>query len=356
MGYRRVDEDHSVYIYQQNGIIIAIYVDDLLLIGPSLSDISLLKTELSHRFRIKDLGPINFYLGMHVTRDRPNRRIYVHQSAYIRRIIDAVDMSDCKSVKTPMETNLLLVKNYYKGKIYEATNREIKAYQMLIGSLLWLACMTRPDIAYSLSRCSRYSINPTPYQGAILKRIIRYLAGTRDLGLCFGSSYEGIHTDLIGYTDASYGDCLDTRRSTSAYVFLLNSGPISWSTKRQASVATSTAEAEYMGECYAGKEAVFLANALKSLGYGVNGPVPLKADNKAAIKLADNPINHPRAKHIDIQYHKTRELIAEGAIQISYVPTKDMIADGLTKPLPWISFRRFIDQMNMTTAPEASKQ
>ena len=356
MGYRRVDEDHSVYIYQQNGIIIAIYVDDLLLIGPSLSDISLLKTELSHRFRIKDLGPINFYLGMHVTRDRPNRRIYVHQSAYIRRIIDAVDMSDCKSVKTPMETNLLLVKNYYKGKIYEATNREIKAYQMLIGSLLWLACMTRPDIAYSVNRCSRYSINPTPYQGAILKRIIRYLAGTRDLGLCFGSSYEGIHTDLIGYTDASYGDCLDTRRSTSAYVFLLNSGPISWSTKRQASVATSTAEAEYMGECHAGKEAVFLANALKSLGYGANGPVPLKADNKAAIKLADNPINHPRAKHIDIRYHKTRELIAEGAIQISYVPTKDMIADGLTKPLPWISFRRFIDQMNMTIAPEASNQ
>ena len=111
-----------------------------------------------------------------------------------------------------------------------------------------------------------------------------------------------------------------------------------------------------MGECHAGKEAVFLANALKSFGYSVNGPVPLKADNKAAIKLADNPINHPRAKHIDIQYHKTRELIAEGAIQISYVPTKDMIADGLTKPLPWISFRRFIDQMNMTTAPEASSQ
>ena len=247
MGYRRVDEDHSVYIHQPNGIIIAIYVDDLLLIGPSLSDISLLKIELSHRFQIKDLGPINFYLGMHVTRDRPNSRIYVHQSAYIRRVIDAVDMSDCKSVKTPMETNLLLVMNYYKGKIYKATNREIMAYQMPIGSLLWLACMTRPDIAYSVNRCSRYSINPTPYQGAILKRIIRSLAVTRDLGLCFGSFYEGIHTDLIGYTDASYGDCLDTRRSTSAYIFLLNSGPISWSTKRQASVATFTAEAEYMG-------------------------------------------------------------------------------------------------------------
>ena len=149
---------------------------------------------------------------------------------------------------------------------------------MLIGSLLWLAFMTRLDIAYSVNRCSRYSINPTPYQGAILKIIIRYFAGTRDLGLCFGSFYEGIHTDLIGYTDASYGDYLDTRRSTSAYVFLLNSGPISWSTKRQASVATSTAEADYIGECHAGEEAGFLANALKSLGYGVNarclGTVP----------------------------------------------------------------------------------
>lgn len=108
MGYKRVDEDHSVYIHH-NGIIVAIYVDDLLLIGPSISDINLLKVELSHRFRIKDLGPINFYLDMHVVRDRPNRTISVHQSAYIRRVIEAVGMTDCKSVKTPMEVKYLVL-------------------------------------------------------------------------------------------------------------------------------------------------------------------------------------------------------------------------------------------------------
>ena len=130
-----MNEDHSVYIHH-NDIIIAIYVDDLLLIELSISNIKLLKVELSHRFRIKDLSLINFYLSMHVIRDRSNRTIYVHQSAYSRRVIEAIDMTDCKSVKTSMKINYQMIKDVYKGEAYKVISDEIKDHQMLVESLL----------------------------------------------------------------------------------------------------------------------------------------------------------------------------------------------------------------------------
>ena len=135
MRYKRVNEDHSVYIHH-NDIIVVIYVDDLLLIDSSISNINLLKMKLSHRFRIKDLNSINFYLSMHVIRNRPNRTIYVHQSAYIRRVIEARDMTDCKSVQTSMKINYRIIKDIYKGEIYKSITNEIKTHQMLVESLL----------------------------------------------------------------------------------------------------------------------------------------------------------------------------------------------------------------------------
>ena len=132
-------------------------------------------------------------------------------------------MEDCKSAKVPMDSGIELVKDVYQGQAYQVTKKQIQGYQSLVGSLLWLACMTRPDISFPVGKCSRYASNPTPTHDAALKRIVRYLKESKRLGLKCGPgpNPENSNENLLGYTDALYGDCLDTRRSISAYVFLL---------------------------------------------------------------------------------------------------------------------------------------
>lgn len=348
--------DHSVFVHK-NGVIIAIYVDDLLLLGPILEDILKLKEQLANRFRMKDLGAVAWYLGMQITRDRAKRILWISQSTYIKRAIEDLGMTECNPTSTPMDVSCKLKKNVYlkEGEwiTYESTKQEQVAYQSIIGTLLWIACQTRPDIAFAVGMCSRYSANPNPGHDMALKRIIRYLAGTADLGLRYGPS-EGAKGELVGYTDAAYGDCLDTRYSTSGYIYFLWNGPISWSSKRQTGVTTSTAEAEYVGECNAAKEAIFLAQALKEVGYEGpdTNPVTLLADNQAAIKMASNPVNHPRGKHIDVSYHYVRWKVAEEkSIYLDYIPTKDMIADGLTKALVATKFMASRDMTGLSPTP-----
>ena len=147
-------------------------------------------------------------------------------------MLEDLGMEKCKSAKVPMDSGTEMVKNRYTGGDYEATKEEIQGYQSLVGGLLWLASMTRPDISFAVGKCSRYASNPTSSHDVALKRIVRYLKGSKELGLRYGPRLENKDGKLLGYTDASYGDCLDTRRSTSGYIYLLWNGPISWSSKR----------------------------------------------------------------------------------------------------------------------------
>jgi len=188
-----------------------------------------------------------------------------------------------------------------------------------------------------VSKCSRYSTNSTLDHDLAVKQIIRYLAGTAELGLRYEPSREeGVgEAEFFEYTDSAHADCLDSRRFTSGYMFFLWNEPISWSFKHQQCVSTSSAEAEYIDECNAAKDLTFLVQALKEVGYnGLNmNPTTILADNQAAIKMGSNPVNHPRAKHIDTSYHYVRNKVEEGALRLEYISTDQMVADGLTKPL-----------------------
>ncbi len=243
LGYERLEHDHFVFVHQ-NGIIIAIYVDNLLLFGPDFAKMGQLKKQLSDRFRMRDVGAISWYLGMEVTRDRANQTLFIDQTAFIDRMLEDLGMEKCKSAKVPMDSGTEIVKNRYMGEDYEATKEGIQGYQSLVGTLLWLAYMTRSDISFAVGKCSRYASNPISSHDVALKRIVRYLKESKELGLRYGPHLESKDGKLLGYTDASYGDCLDTHRSTSAYIYLLWNGPISWSSKPQTTVATLTAEAE----------------------------------------------------------------------------------------------------------------
>jgi hypothetical protein len=174
--------------------------------------------------------------------------------------------------------------------------------------------------------------SPTTVHWEAATNILRYLAGTRDYGIQFGGSAT-TNIKIKGYCDADFAGDIDTRRSTTGYVFTLNGGAISWSSRRQHTVAVSTAEAEYMAASYAAKEAMWLRKLATDLDLDSTTTV-IFGDNQASIRLIKNPISSMRSKHIDIMYHFTRELVARNEIKYQYISTDAMIADVLTKAVP----------------------
>ena len=348
IGYTRLQADHSVFVHR-NGVIIAVYVDDLLIVGPHASDIKGLKESISKRFKIKDLNEVTHYLGVKVVRDRANKTMWLTQTAFIKKLVDDCGLTDCRPVSTPMEPYPLQA-DMHNGQPYKASPVEVHAYQEILGSLQWLVTMTRQDIAYPVNKLAQFTLNPTPTHMTALQRIVKYLAGTSELGIRFGpdNSEGSMKGELTGYTDASYINDVDTKRSHSGYVFMLWNGPISCSSKRQDTIATSSTEAEYIGQCNAAKEAYFLSNAFDQLGYTPEGPIELRADNQSAIKLANNPVSHARSKHYPIQYHYVREQVAEGNLRLEYISTNDMVADGLTKALKKDKFQGFVKMLGLT--------
>ena len=171
LGYKRLNYDHCVFGHK-NGVIIAIFVDDLLLLGFYLIEISNLKKQLGNRFCIRDIGPISWYLDMEIIRDRPNRTFYINQSAFTQKMLEDLEIEDCKSAKVSMDSEIELVKDVYQGQVYHATKEQIEEYQLLISLLLRLAYMTRLDISFLVRKYSQYASNPTLTHDAALKKIV----------------------------------------------------------------------------------------------------------------------------------------------------------------------------------------
>ena len=348
MGMKAINADLSVFA--KEGLIIAIYVDDLLVTGASLDQIKAAKASLNKEFHMSDLGPCTFYLGMTVTRDRRNRRLSLCQAAYLEKVLREHNMWECKAAPTPMDKPPEPADPDHK-----ASAEDCLRYQSAVGSLMYAMLGTRPDLAFAVSVVSRYASNPNEAHWQAVKRIFRYIKGTIGLKL----TYRGKMDDLTGYSDADWAGDHDTRRSTSGFVFNVGSGAISWQSKRQPTVALSTCEAEYMAQTQATKEAVWLKELLRELDcpasrdpslalishnnsdiYALNAVI-IHCDNQGAVALAKNPQFHARSKHIDIQYHYQREKIEDGTVELQYVPTENQIADGLTKALAKDKFMAF---------------
>jgi transposase InsO family protein len=338
LGYTRTDADYSV-LYNSAGIIVAIYVDDLLIFGKQLDLIRELEAELKASFSMTDLGPCAYYLGIEVIRDREQGTITLCQTEYIKRVLETFGMADCRPVATPLEKGAQFVQN--EG---QATEEDIQHYQQIIGSLMYAMTETRPDLAIVVSILSQFLANPSKEHQQAAKRSLRYLQGSKDYGLTLGKLAQHELGQLHGYVDASYAQNLVDRRSTTGYVFMLGNGAISWTSKRQPTVALSSCEAEYMAETQAAKEAIWLRRLLLELGH--TGPdvqtIQIYADNQGSIALAKNPEYHARTKHIDTQWHFVREQVGLGTIKLTYIPTTEQLADGLTKALGGPEFQKFV--------------
>ena len=262
--------------------IIALYVDDLLIIGNSKVKIDQLKGEFKKRFEMKDIGPVKIMLGIEISRDRPNRRLFISQKDYITNILERFRMETSKLNVVPMDTSSLKTSK-------DVIDREASGvpYRQAIGSLIYLVTGTRPDIAFAVSFFSQYLDKPRYSHWMGVKKILKYLTGTRTHGILY-DGMKGIKVQ--GYSDSDFAADQTERKSTSAYVFTLAGGAISWKSKKQSSTATSTCEAEYIACCSATKEAVWLSRLMADI-HQMDAPEPIKlgVDPQGTISLAKNP-------------------------------------------------------------------
>jgi len=243
-----------------------------------------------------------------------------------------------------MEPNALKILTKNTG---QATPEDIRLYQSIIGSLMYAMTQTRPDLAFPVSLLSRFATNPSAAHMGAAKRVLRYLKHTRDLRITYNGHTE--HGAFQGYSDADWAGDTETRSSTSAYVFFLFGAPITWKSSRQHTIALSSTESEYYGLTNTAKEAIWLQTLLTELQYHGKEHVPthIYGDNQSSLALAENPEYHQRTKHIDIKYHFIRQQVEKGTIHLSYVPTAQMVADGMTKPLLAVKHALFIQQLGL---------
>ena len=248
-------------------------------------------------------------------------------------------MSEANSISTPMEPGLKLLKS-----TAETPEVDKSSYQSAVGSLLWISTQTRPDISFTVSQLSQHMASPSAQHWKALKHLLRYLIGTIDYGLTYS---RGDNFKFKGWSNSNWGQDLNDSKSIAGYSFMVNDTAISWASKKQASVALSTCEAEYMAQAQTAQEAIWLKGFLQELDLLQPGPTTIFADNRGAIKLAENPEFHKRTKHIKIKYHFIRELIEEKELTLVYKKTSEMIADGLTKPLAAPAHREFVKLLGL---------
>lgn len=315
--------DPCVFVHHTGKLIIAVYVDDIVIIGEQDELIDEIANHLKTEFKVKDMGTLHWLLGIQI--DYSDVGITLSQNAYIDRILNRFAMHDCNTVSTPIECN---------QPLRAAQSGEPRAnatlYQQIIGSLMYIVSATRPDLAFTISHLSQFNADPSVSHLSAAKRVLRYVKGTRDAKLLYKFESPLI---LNGYCDASYGNCLDTRRSFSGYLFQLGESTICWKSRKQRTVAHSTCEAEYMALSLATRQFLWVVRGLHQL-VDKNVPTALSTDNKSAIDLAHNPKLNDATKHIDIAYHFTRERVEDKSLTLLHISSADNLADICTKGLP----------------------
>ena len=236
IGFQRCNADHCCYFkrYEGSYILLLLYVDDMLLAGPSAKDIEALKEQLSQEFAMKDLGDAKQILGMRITRDKEAGKLLLSQSDYIEKVLKRFNMENAKPVSTPLGSQFKLSNKDSPKNDSERASMRNTPYASAIGSIMYAMICTRPDIAHAVGVVSRFMSNPGKQHWEAVKWILRYLRGTTDRVLCFGSN----ELALTGFVDADLaGSDLDERRSTSGYVFTYGGTVVSWTSRLQKIVA-----------------------------------------------------------------------------------------------------------------------
>ncbi|GJP62004.1 hypothetical protein CLOP_g19111 [Closterium sp. NIES-67] len=326
LGFSTSRADPSLFLRTSpSPFYILVYVDDMILITADSAELERVKRELGSRLKCKDLGELQHYLGMEITRDRAARTISLSQGHYLQQVLERFDMARGTPQVTPLPVGHHLTP-------LTSPSSSSHPYAELIGSLMYAMVSTRPDLAYPISVLARFvgtgKHDAAHWQAA--KRVLRYLRGTKDYVLTLGGPSPPL---LTGYSDSSWADSRPDRRSSQGYGFSLGSGLISWRSTRSSSIALSSCEAELYAATMAAQEARWLSFLLEELGAPQRCPT-IWCDNASTIHLTKDAVFHGRSKHIELRHYFVRELVQGGHLRLGKIDSAANLADIFTKALP----------------------
>ncbi|KAK3000686.1 hypothetical protein RJ639_022139 [Escallonia herrerae] len=322
-GFLQSHADHTLFTYRKGDIFLSIlvYVDDLILAGNNSIACSSFKKYLNDCFKLKDLGPLKYFLGIEAARGP--RGLFLSQRKYALDILSESDLSASKPAAFPMEQNHSL------ALAGSPLLSDPGPYRRLIGRLVYLT-ITRPDICYAVHVLSQFMQSPRSQHWDTALRVLRYLKAAPGQGLFLPANSP---LQIYAFCDSDWASCPLTRRSVTGYFVSLGNSPISWRTKKQPTVSRSSAEAEYRSMAVTTCELTWLKSFLLSLDVHHDRPMRLFCDNQAALHIASNPVFHERTKHIEIDCHYVREQLLVGDISTAHVRTAQEVADIFTKAL-----------------------
>ena len=320
------------------------YTDDTFGASSSDEEAKRRKDEIGKVWEIKDVGETEYFLGMRVQQDINRGIIRLTQKPYWEYVLHRFGLEQLTPRNTPLPVGVVLDNSMTPKTDSEKMAMVDKPYRSILETVMWGQLATRPDLAFSVSLLARFQANPGLDHWNALLHVVGYIKNTIDYGLTYSRDSD---ISPHAFVDADYGGCKDTRRSTSGYVFMMAGGAVAWSSKRQATVALSTVEAEYVAMSRCAQQMVWMHSWLDEVQIGYDIPGVIKGDNRGAIALSKNTKDHSKVKHIDIRHHYLRELLKSGHIALEQVPTIDNLADIFTKPLPRDHHHRFLAALNI---------
>jgi hypothetical protein len=341
IGFKRCLSDTGVYIQIKNNdiLVVVLYVDDVLFLGNNKTLLMEKKNAFMKKWECRDLGHISEYLKMQIVRDRKKKKLVVDQISYARKVVERFGQQNAKPTNTPLPVGYIPKAN--EG-VVEPKQRTY--YQSIIGSLLYLALGTRPDIAHAVILMSQFMVNPTEDHIQKSLHIVQYINMHINAKIIYdGQSQEG----FIAYADADWASDPINRKSVTGNIIKLAGGAVSWVSQKQKTVALSSTEAEYMCLSDTTRQIVWIESLFKELNFDIK-EIALCGDNQGAIFLASNPAQEHHSKHIDIRYHYIQECVEEKKVILHYVPTTEQIADIMTKCLSHEKFNKFRNQLGIT--------
>ena len=348
-GFSKVGYEGSMWAKNdgEDTILIATHVDDSIVTGSSPEKLDAFIDRLKSRFDATAEMDVSDFLGMEWERDVEGRTSRLHQKAFLEKLLKDYGYWEVRAPPvTPMVPKAKLSAEDQPDVADPVLHRK---YRSIVGALGWLSNGTRPDISHTYSELSKYVQRPGVKHMEAAEHCLRYLSGTVDLFITYrgdADQRDGQERNTLwGWVDADYAADLNTRRSHTGYVLMLNGGPVSWKSTRQKSVSLSTAESEWYAASEAGKEILYLRFILHDFGFSQKGPTPLYEDSRAVICMSENPVNRKASRHIDTRRYFIGELVADKLIKLVTCRTDKMVADALTKSLPGPAFRQHRSRM-----------
>ena len=331
-------------LFVNKHLIVFFYVDDIcILCHPSAREhYQQLRTNLMQAYELRELPDMEWFLGIRIVRNRTERKMWLCQDSYLEKIANSFNQTTGVVPKTPLPTEDLVP---YEG---QATPQEIYAYGQRVGSINYPAVMTRPDVSFAAQKLAEFLTNPGPRHLAAANRTIAYLYGTRKRSIQYSPTAIGQYFQCM--SDASYGDDSLSRKSTEGYLFVLFGGPICWRCTKQKTVTKSTTEAELLALSHTASEMYWWLRIFDSLTLKLGQEYVINCDNLQTVRLLhqDAPKLVTKLRHVDIHNHWLREQVQKDILQIEWMPTADMKADGFTKPLSRQKQEHFVRQLNLT--------